>query len=136
MRPGGYLRIKSTASNLDAFFIVLSSPEEPSTFLDKACRRRTAFDARGTYVLRMYDKLSPHLFRPPPFFFCRPAAPAQGATQGQRLEKLLAHDFSSPRGRSVAEKNAYILLRKRKFKSAAAVFLLPRPAMLKEALQV
>ena len=62
--------------------------------------------------------------------------PAQGATQGQRLEKLLAHDFSSPRGRSVAEKNAYILLRKRKFKSAAAVFLLPRPAMLKEALQV
>jgi len=61
---------------------------------------------------------------------------AQGATQGQRLEKLLAHDFSSPRGRSVAEKNAYVLLRKRKFKSAAAVFLLPRPAMLKEALQV
>eukprot|EP00752_Nemacystus_decipiens_P003935 g3603.t1 len=61
---------------------------------------------------------------------------SQGATQGQRLEKLLAHDFSSPRGRSVAEKNAYILLRKRKFKSAAAVFLLPRPAMLKEALQV
>lgn len=62
--------------------------------------------------------------------------PAQGATQGERLEKLLAHDFSTPRGRSVAEKNAYILLRKRKFKSAAAVFLLPRPAMLKEALQV
>lgn len=61
---------------------------------------------------------------------------AQGATQGERLEKLLAHDFSTPRGRTVAEKNAYILLRKRKFKSAAAVFLLPRPAMLKEALQV
>ncbi|CAN0550357.1 unnamed protein product, partial [Ectocarpus sp. 12 AP-2014] len=52
------------------------------------------------------------------------------------LEKLLAHDFSSPRGRSAAEKNAYVLLRKRKFKSAAAVFLLPRPAMVKEALQV
>ncbi|CAM9704470.1 unnamed protein product, partial [Ectocarpus fasciculatus] len=61
---------------------------------------------------------------------------SQGATQGQRLEKLLAHDFSSPRGRSAAEKNAYVLLRKRKFKSAAAVFLLPRPAMVKEALQV
>lgn len=71
-----------------------------------------------------------------PFLCQLPSVPAQGATQGQRLEKLLAHDFSSPRGRSVAEKNAYILLRKRKFKSAAAVFLLPRPAMLKEALQV
>lgn len=63
-------------------------------------------------------------------------SPAQGATQGQRLEKLLAHDFASSRGRGVAEKNAYILLRKRSFKAAAAVFLLARPAMLKEALQV
>lgn len=61
---------------------------------------------------------------------------AGGATQGQRLEKLMAHDFSTPRGRTVAEKNAYVLLRKRNFKAAAAVFLLARPAMLKEALQV
>lgn len=36
----------------------------------------------------------------------------------------------------MAEKNAYILLRKRSFKAAAAVFLLARPAMVKEALQV
>lgn len=57
-------------------------------------------------------------------------------SQGQRLEKLLSHDFSSQRGRAVAEKNAFILLRKRQFKAAAAVFLLARPAMLKEALQV
>lgn len=36
----------------------------------------------------------------------------------------------------MAEKNAFILLRKRQFKAAVAVFLLARPAMLKEALQV
>lgn len=67
---------------------------------------------------------------------CLSKTPARGATPGQRLEKLLAHDFATPRGRSVAEKNGYILLRKRNFKAAVAVFLLPRPAMLKEALQV
>jgi trimeric autotransporter adhesin len=61
---------------------------------------------------------------------------APGPTPGQRLERLLSHDFSSQHGRSVAERNAFILLRKRQFAAAIAVFLLPRPAMLKEALQV
>ncbi|CAM9680211.1 unnamed protein product, partial [Choristocarpus tenellus] len=61
---------------------------------------------------------------------------AEGASAGQRLERLLAHDFTTPQGRAVSEKNAYILLRKRRYKAAAAVFLLARPAMLKEALQV
>ncbi|CAM9875508.1 unnamed protein product, partial [Phaeothamnion confervicola] len=53
-----------------------------------------------------------------------------------RLEKLLSRDFRTPEGRAVAEKNAYVLLRRRNFLAAAAVFLLARPAMLREALQV
>ncbi|CAN0296747.1 unnamed protein product, partial [Discosporangium mesarthrocarpum] len=61
---------------------------------------------------------------------------AEGASSGQRLERLLSHDFRSSRGRAVSGKNAYILLRKRRYMAAVGVFLLARPAMLKEALQV
>ncbi|CAM9372445.1 unnamed protein product, partial [Chrysoparadoxa australica] len=63
------------------------------------------------------------------------------ATQGTRaagenLLKLLGHDLRTAHGRSVAEKNAYVLLRKRQYLAGIAVFLLPRPAFLSEALQV
>jgi len=46
------------------------------------------------------------------------------------------HDFKSDRGRNAAEKNAYSLLRKRKYVSAAAFFLLAEPPMIKTALNV
>ncbi|KAL3804783.1 hypothetical protein ACHAWO_005312 [Cyclotella atomus] len=49
---------------------------------------------------------------------------------------LTDHDFSSDRGRNAAEKNAYSLLRKRKYASAASFFLLAEPPMIKTALNI
>ncbi len=46
------------------------------------------------------------------------------------------HDFKSTRGRTAAEKNAYSLLRKRRYRPAVAFFLLAQPPMLKSALDV
>ena len=52
------------------------------------------------------------------------------------LKFIAGYDFSSTRGRHAAEKNAFSLLRKRKYGPAAAFFLLAEPPMLKSALNV
>jgi len=52
------------------------------------------------------------------------------------MKFLLAHDFSSDRGRKAAEKNAYSLLRKRKYASAAAFFLIAEPPFIRTALDI
>lgn len=52
------------------------------------------------------------------------------------LKFIIDHDFSSERGRKAAEKNAYSLLRKRKYATAASFFLLAEPPMIKTALDV
>eukprot|EP00591_Stephanopyxis_turris_P016502 CAMPEP_0195539810 /NCGR_PEP_ID=MMETSP0794_2-20130614/50249_1 /TAXON_ID=515487 /ORGANISM="Stephanopyxis turris, Strain CCMP 815" /LENGTH=990 /DNA_ID=CAMNT_0040673863 /DNA_START=668 /DNA_END=3636 /DNA_ORIENTATION=- len=52
------------------------------------------------------------------------------------LQFLQNHDFQSQKGRKAAEKNAYSLLRKRRYGVAAAFFLLAEPPMLKTALEV
>ena len=56
---------------------------------------------------------------------------------GRKFFKFISdNDFSSERGRNTAEKNAYSLLRKRKYASAASFFLLAEPPMIKSALDV
>jgi hypothetical protein len=49
---------------------------------------------------------------------------------------ITTHDFAGNRGRRAAEKNAYSLLRKRRYSVAAAFFLLAEPPFLKSALEV
>jgi len=49
---------------------------------------------------------------------------------------ITSFDFSSTRGRTAAEKNAYSLLRKRRYIPAAAFFLLAKPPMLKSAIEI
>ena len=49
---------------------------------------------------------------------------------------LTSFDFSSERGRSAAEKNAFSLLSKNKYDCAAAFFLLAEPPMLKPAIEI
>jgi hypothetical protein len=57
--------------------------------------------------------------------------------QGKKFLKFITdYDFSSERGRNAVEKNAYSLLRKRKYISAASFFLLAEPPMTKTALDV
>lgn len=48
---------------------------------------------------------------------------------------LTSHDFSSERGRRAAEKNAFSLLRKCRYRVAAAFFLLAEPPSLNSALE-
>lgn len=56
---------------------------------------------------------------------------------GRTFSKFITEqDFSSPRGRKAAEKNAYSLLRKKQYQRGAAFFLLAKPPMLKTALEV
>jgi hypothetical protein len=52
------------------------------------------------------------------------------------MKFLINHNFSSPKGRSAAEKNAYSLLRKRRYGVAAAFFLLAEPPLMSTALEV
>jgi len=52
------------------------------------------------------------------------------------LKFILNHDFSSLKGRKAAEKNAYSLLRKRRYGVAASFFLLAEPPMLNTALEI
>ena len=67
----------------------------------------------------------------------RAIAATDRSMQGQKFLKfIMDHDFSSNRGRNLVEKNAYSLLRKRKYVSAAAFFLLAEPPMIKTALDV
>ena len=57
--------------------------------------------------------------------------------QGKKFLKFISdYDFSSEQGRNAAEKNAYSLLRKRKYTAAAAFFLLAEPPMIRTALDV
>jgi hypothetical protein len=67
----------------------------------------------------------------------RAIAATDRSDSGKKFFKFISdHDFSSDRGRSSAEKNAYSLLRKRKYASAASFFLLAEPPMIKSALDV
>ena len=67
----------------------------------------------------------------------RAIAATDRSVQGQKFLKfIMDHDFSSNRGRNLVEKNAYSLLRKRKYVSAASFFLLAEPPMIKTALDV
>ena len=67
----------------------------------------------------------------------RAIAATDRSEQGKKFLKfIMDHDFSSERGRNAVEKNAYSLLRKRKYISAASFFLLAEPPMIKTALDV
>ena len=52
------------------------------------------------------------------------------------MKFLMNHNFSTPKGRSAAEKNAFSLLRKRRYGVAAAFFLMAEPPLLSSALEV
>ena len=63
-------------------------------------------------------------------------AAADRTASGSKFFKFLtSFDFSSDRGRSAAEKNAFSLLRKNQYESAAAFFLLAEPPCLKSAVE-
>jgi hypothetical protein len=64
------------------------------------------------------------------------AATDQSMSGRTFLKFITEQDFSSPRGRKAAEKNAYSLLRKKQYIRAASFFLLAEPPMLKSALEV
>ncbi|KAL7458931.1 hypothetical protein ACHAWC_010739 [Mediolabrus comicus] len=67
----------------------------------------------------------------------RALAATDRSDSGKKFFKFISdNDFSSERGRNSAEKNAYSLLRKRKYASAASFFLLAEPPMIKTALDV
>ena len=51
---------------------------------------------------------------------------------GKQLCALLANDFSTPQGRTTAHKNAFALMRLKRYRHAAATFLCAKPPMLKE----
>ena len=64
-------------------------------------------------------------------------AKADRSDEGQKLVTFLSNfDFSSQRGRSAIEKNAFSLLRKRRYFQAASFFLMAEPPMLTSALNV
>jgi hypothetical protein len=66
----------------------------------------------------------------------RNLAAADNTESGSKFYKFLSDfDFSSARGRSAAEKNAFSLLRKNKYDCAAAFFLLAEPPILKSAVE-
>lgn len=66
----------------------------------------------------------------------RNLAAADGTESGKKFFKFLtSFDFSSDRGKSAAEKNAFSLLRKNKYDCAAAFFLLAEPPNLKSAVE-
>lgn len=63
------------------------------------------------------------------------AATDQSETGATFFKFLNNYDFSSERGRRAAEKNAFSLLRKCRYRVAAAFFLLASPPFLKSALE-
>ena len=66
----------------------------------------------------------------------RNLAAADNSESGQKFSKFLSSfDFSTDRGRSAAEKNAFSLLRKNKYECAAAFFLLAQPPLLQSAVE-
>jgi len=67
----------------------------------------------------------------------RAIAATDRSEQGKKFLKfIIDHDFSSERGRNAVGKNAFSLLRKRKYISAASFFLLAEPPMIETALDV
>ncbi|KAL7521427.1 hypothetical protein ACHAWX_006106 [Stephanocyclus meneghinianus] len=67
----------------------------------------------------------------------RAIAATDRSDSGKKFFKFITdHDFRSDRGKTAAEKNAYSLLRKRKYASAASFFLLAEPPMIKAALDI
>ena len=64
------------------------------------------------------------------------AATDQSDSGRKFLSFVTNHDFTGQRGRRAAEKNAYSLLRKRRYTAASAFFLLAEPPFLKSALEV
>eukprot|EP00804_Cyclotella_cryptica_P003754 CCRYP_008920-RA/>CCRYP_008920-RA protein AED:0.01 eAED:0.01 QI:160/1/1/1/1/1/3/904/3233 len=67
----------------------------------------------------------------------RAIAATDKSDSGKKFFKFITdHDFRSERGRKAAEKNAYSLLRKRKYASAASFFLLAEPPMITSALDI
>ena len=67
----------------------------------------------------------------------RAIAATDRSESGKKFFNFISdNDFSSDRGRNTASKNAYSLLRKRKYASAASFFLLAEPPMIKSALDV
>jgi hypothetical protein len=63
-------------------------------------------------------------------------AAADQSDNGRKLFRFLtSHDFSCERGRRAAEKNAFSLLRKCRYREAAAFFLLAEPPSLNLALE-
>ena len=63
-------------------------------------------------------------------------AAADHTESGKKLYKFMSDfDFTSERGRRAAEKNAFSLLRKNRYASAAAFFLLAEPPALKSAVE-
>ena len=66
----------------------------------------------------------------------RNLAAADSSDGGRKLTKFLTDfDFSTERGRSAAEKNAFSLLRKNRYDCAAAFFLLAEPPFIKSAVE-
>ena len=66
----------------------------------------------------------------------RNLANADGTESGKKFFKFMTdHDFKSERGRRAAEKNAFSLLRKNRYETASAFFLLADPPLLKFAVE-
>lgn len=63
------------------------------------------------------------------------SATDQSETGSTFFKFLTNHDFSSERGRRAAEKNAFSLLRKCRYRAAASFFLLASPPFLNSALE-
>lgn len=63
-------------------------------------------------------------------------AKADRNPSGSQLLTLLSQDFSSEHGRCVLLKNAFALVRLRRYRHAAAAFLCSSPPLVKEAVNV
>eukprot|EP00546_Thalassionema_frauenfeldii_P003972 CAMPEP_0178922358 /NCGR_PEP_ID=MMETSP0786-20121207/16106_1 /TAXON_ID=186022 /ORGANISM="Thalassionema frauenfeldii, Strain CCMP 1798" /LENGTH=668 /DNA_ID=CAMNT_0020596707 /DNA_START=785 /DNA_END=2788 /DNA_ORIENTATION=+ len=63
-------------------------------------------------------------------------AATDGSLSGTKFLKFInSYDFSSQRGRKAAEKNAFSLLRKNRYRVSAALFLMAEPPMLNTAIE-
>ncbi|CAJ1934809.1 unnamed protein product [Cylindrotheca closterium] len=133
---------------------LVASIRQPGMKLDWSIAReaRLAFWLRSDKALReISEEIGQNLYRESrdilksALFFIlagkrrtlRNLAAADNTDSGRKFYKFLSdYDFSSPRGRSAAEKNAFSLLRKNRYECAAAFFLLPDPPILKSAVEI
>jgi len=132
---------------------LVASIRKPGMKLDWSTAReaRLAFWLRSDKALReVSEEIGQNLYRESrdilksSLFFIlagkrrtlRNLAAADNTDSGRKFYKFLSdYDFSSPRGRSAAEKNAFSLLRKNRYECAAAFFLLADPPILKSAVE-